>query len=167
MTAIVTYYLAHLAPEKNVKRRIVYYYASRKDLELAKALALREREARNVAFTRDATTFREVDLEPCEQVVIMPDVTKHHRDVLEDAYRGRINGDIDFEKVALHTPPLLTPDRMEAGSTSAPPTAQAGPPDLQMMTRTELIDHANARGIKIDKSHRRDDLIKTIEAAHA
>lgn len=160
------YHLPHNAPEKAVKRRIIYYYASTEDMEKARVLAKQDREMRNVAFTRDATVFRSVDNESCDTVVIMPDVPPHYRRVVEEVYAGRITK-FDPEAVGLHSPPLLTPDRMVAGSTSVGPTASKDPEvlkaELELMSRKELSDYATSHGVTLSRSSlRREDMLREI-----
>lgn len=59
------------------------------DGDAGKALASKLRTDGARAMLRDAATFNR-DLEPCECVVIMPDVSNFHADRLRAAYVGKV-----------------------------------------------------------------------------
>lgn len=166
MTVIVTYHL-HQPPEKAMKQRILIYYAT--DLKPAQELALKERAAKNVGYTRDATRFIPDDVEPCDEVVIMPDVPAHYRRVLEESYMRKIKPAPAPEATATLIEGAEHRDTSSTASVETPvKVAPASVGELEVMTKKELRDYAQNHGIVLDESlSRRDELIAAISKAQA
>lgn len=94
-----------------MRNTLVIYYESKADQQAARVAAEAERRDGGNAFIRDATAFRRTDPEPCDRLVIMPDVKPRYRALIEAVYCARYGS----EWQGFHSPPLLTPERVVEG----------------------------------------------------
>lgn len=91
------FYLGKL-PEKPVKPTTVFFYSSSLDGELAKHMALTERKNLRAGLPRDATSFDGDKIKEATRVVVLPSVSKHHRDKIVATYGDLV---LDYDEAAV------------------------------------------------------------------
>ena len=166
MTNIVTYHLPSNQPEFAMKKTFIFFYVH--DSNSAVELAKRERVNRHNAYVRDASRWYPAEAENADEIVIMPDVPAHYRKPIEETYSRRVR---PFDE---YKPPEATERVIEGAmhrdttstATAAEQVKVSTPSDVELMTRKELRQYAEAQRIPLDpKMDRRDDLIAAIKGA--